>query len=324
VFSLVDIAMPHPNVLVDSSALDDAGVYQLNDDLAIIQTVDYFTPVVDDPYAFGAITAANALSDVYAMGGTPITALNIVAFPIDKLGPEVLARILQGGADKVRESGAILLGGHSIDDSTPKFGLSVTGTIHPKKVWRNAGAQVGDHLVLTKPLGVGVVTTAIKKNLTTAEDVVEVTNLMAQLNKVAAEVGQQHTIHACTDVTGFGLLGHALEVAQASTVRFRIDAAKVPMLQKARGFVVQGAVPGGSKRNLEHVAEHVRFDAGIDDVMRTLLADAITSGGLLFSLPASESAAMVAELRARGIVCAAVIGEVIGQQNSNEPDISVE
>lgn len=307
---MVDIQTPHEDLLVGTSTLDDAGVFRLTPELALVQTVDYFTPIVDDPYTFGQITAANSLSDVYAMGGTPKTVLNIVGYPITKLPHEVLAQILQGGADKVKEAGAVILGGHSIDDTDPKFGMSVTGVIHPDKVWTNAGAKLGDALVLTKPLGIGVMTTGIKRGIATAEDVTEASRVMATLNKVAADVAHDFTVHACTDITGFGFLGHTLEMAKGSGVQVHVQASQVPVLPRAAWFAEQGSVPGGTMRNVEHIAPHVTYADEVSHITRLLLADSITSGGLLVALPAAEAASYVAALHAAGVAEAAVVGQV--------------
>ncbi|OUN00627.1 MAG: selenide, water dikinase SelD, partial [Firmicutes bacterium ZCTH02-B6] len=225
-------SLPDPNVLVGLEAPDDAGIYRLSSDVAIVQTVDFFTPIVDDPYAFGQIAAANALSDVYAMGGRPVCALNIVGFPVKKLPPQVLADILRGGADKVREAGAVIIGGHSIDDQEPKYGLAVTGVVHPDKVLTKGAAKPGDVLVLTKPIGVGVVTTAIKRGLAAEQEIQEVTDVMRRLNNVV-DVLHAAGVRCATDITGFGLLGHAAEVARESRTALRIFAGRVPVLPAA-------------------------------------------------------------------------------------------
>jgi selenide,water dikinase len=292
VFSLVDVSTPHPDLLVGTNTFDDAGVFRLSPDTALVQ-----------------IAASNALSDVYAMGGRPLTVLNIVGYPISKLPPAMLAEILRGGTDKVKEAGAVIVGGHSIDDPEPKYGLAVTGICHPDRVWTNTGAKPGDALVLTKPLGAGVITTAIKRGYTTEADVEEITRVMAALNNVAAEVGQRYSVHACTDVTGFGLLGHGWEMAHGSNVAIRIRASQVPILPRAYDFAEMGAVPGGTKKNLAHVAEHVTFASHISEIQQILLADSITSGGLLMSLPPAEAETFVQELASRGVT-AAIIGEV--------------
>jgi selenide,water dikinase len=303
-------AEPNPNLLVGLDTSDDAGVYKLTDDLAIVQTVDFFTPIVDDPYSFGQIAAANALSDIYAMGGKPLTVLNIVAFPIMKLDKQILADILRGAADKVREAGATLVGGHSIDDNEPKFGLAVTGTIHPDKVRTNAGAKPGDQLILTKPIGVGILTTSIKKDQLSEEEVARVTQVMATLNKTAAEVMDRFTVHGCTDVTGFGLLGHTAELAKGSGVGVRIGASQVPVLPRVRELAEAGFVPGGTKNNYAHLEGSVTFAPSIDQIGQWILCDAVTSGGLLISAAAKDADALLAALRAEGVE-AAKIGEVV-------------
>ncbi|UYZ12603.1 selenide, water dikinase SelD [Brevibacillus sp. WF146] len=297
-------------LLVGVETSDDAGVYQLTDDLALVQTVDFFTPIVDSPYAFGQIAAANALSDVYAMGGTPLTALNIVGFPITKLEPSILREILRGAYDKMQEAGAVLVGGHSIDDPEPKFGLSVTGTVHPKKILTNKGAKPGDVLVLTKPIGIGIQTTAIKRGALSQEKTEIVIQVMSTLNKYAAEVMASFPVHACTDVTGFGLLGHALEMAEGSHVGIRIRASEVPVLPGTRELAEQGIVPGGTKANAEWVSNRVSYSQAMESTDRLLLCDATTSGGLLISLPAAYAEPLLKALHERGIACARIIGEV--------------
>lgn len=284
-----------PELLVGHETSDDAGVYQLTDTLALIQTIDYFTPIVDDPYMFGQIAAANALSDVYAMGGTPKTALNIVGYPVKKLGSNILADILRGASDKVVEAGAVTIGGHSIDDQEPKFGLSVTGIVHPSKVWKNIGAQPGDQLVLTKPIGVGIVTTGIKRSAVTKEQEDTVTQLMALLNKQACEQLQVYHPHAVTDVTGFGLLGHASEMARGSEVSFEIQFDQVPVLDGTYELAKQGIVPGGSKSNHQWLDRDVSYDKTIDLEEQLILCDAITSGGLLAALSPDEAKKFVGE-----------------------------
>ena len=299
-----------------------------------MQTVDYFTPVVDDPYAFGQIAAANALSDLYAMGARPLTALNIVGFPIRKLPHAVLGQILCGGADKLAEAGCALLGGHSIDDAEPKYGLAVTGVVHPDQAVTNGGARVGDALVLTKPIGIGIVTTALKRGLASPATVERVTGLMATLNKAASEAMVEVGASACTDITGFGLLGHASEMARASRVRLEIRAAAVPVLEETWEFLRAGAIPGGSKANLEFITAAdpirvggptapgyegqavyggplVRFAAGVGGEMRAVLADACTSGGLLISVAAPKLETLLERLAAKGVETRAVIGRAM-------------
>lgn len=299
----------NPNVLVGLDTFDDAGVYRLSEDMALIQTVDYFTPIVDDPYMFGQIAAANALSDVYAMGGRPLTVLNIVGFPIKKLDKSILADILRGAKDKVEEAGAVILGGHSIDDQEPKFGMAVTGIAHPNEILTNCGAKPGDVLVLTKPIGVGILTTAIKRDMLPEEEIKMVTGLMAELNKNAVVAMNGLDIHACTDVTGFGLLGHAREMAAGSNVGMEIWYKQVPVLSKTEELAHQGAVPGGSKSNHAWLQPFVSYEE-ISEVHQIILCDAITSGGLLVSLPEAQAEQYLDQLRKHEIVNAAVIGKV--------------
>jgi selenide, water dikinase len=298
-----------PELLVGHETSDDAGVYKLTEDIALIQTIDYFTPVVDDPYMFGQIAAANALSDVYAMGGEPKTVLNMVGYPIKKLGPDMLAEILRGASDKVKEAGAVTVGGHSIDDQEPKFGLSVTGLAHPSAIWKNIGAEPGDLLVLSKPIGVGILTTGIKRNAVTAQQEQEVTETMALLNKSAADALKDFTPHAVTDVTGFGLLGHGSEIARGSNVSFEISLSDVPVLDGTYDLAAEGIVPGGSKSNHKWLDNDVEYeDVSIEEQL--VLCDAITSGGLLVSLPESEAGQYVEALKNKGLIHAAIVGKV--------------
>lgn len=302
-------ATPNPNLLVGLDTSDDAGVYKLTDDIALVQTVDYFTPIVDDPYMFGQIAAANALSDVYAMGGKPITALNIVGFPISKLPKQMLADILRGASDKIAEAGATLVGGHSIDDNEPKFGMAVTGTIHPSRINANVGAKKGDKLVLTKPIGVGILTTSLKKDALTEEEISAVTHVMATLNKDASEVMQNYHVNACTDVTGFGLLGHASEMAIGSGVTLTLSTSHVPLLPRTKELAAAGNIPGGTRSNHKWLQDRVTYGEDLDELDQLILCDAVTSGGLLMSVDPSDIQLLMNDLEARGIH-AAVIGEV--------------
>ncbi len=305
-------SLPNANVIVGLDSPDDAGVYKVSEDVAIVQTVDFFTPIVDDPYWFGAIAAANSLSDVYAMGGRPITALNLVGFPIAKLDKRVLAEILRGGAEKVSEAGAVLLGGHSIDDPEPKFGLSVTGVVHPSKIGAKAGVKPGDRLILTKPIGIGVITTAIKRGICSSEHAEEAIKVMATLNNVV-DVLDPFEIRGLTDVTGFGLIGHASEMARTSNVGLRIYSGKVPVLASTYGYAEQGAFPGGSKSNFRFLTSqgHAQFDPVIPELQQFILCDAVTSGGLLIAVAEERTEALVAALQAKGTLAAAVIGEAV-------------
>lgn len=304
----------HPDLLVGTETHDDAGVYRLSPDLALIQTVDYFTPVVDDPYEFGAIAAANSLSDVYAMGGVPRTALNIVGFPQDRLPFEVLGRILRGGYDVVHEAGAVLAGGHSVKAPELFFGLSVTGTVHPERVVRNVGARPGDRLVLTKPLGTGILNTALKKGRLSAERLAAVTAGMRRLNADAAASMQEVGVSAATDITGFGLLGHAFEMAAGSGQGLRIDPLRVPLYEGALEHARDGDKPGGLKANRRYVESRLVIEGeGWDPDLLDLLVDPQTSGGLLIAVAEARLDALVAALRARGALSASVIGVVAGE-----------
>jgi len=300
-----------PRLLVGLDTADDAGVYKLDESTALIQTVDFFTPIVDDPYLFGQIAAANSLSDVYAMGGKPLTAMNIVAFPLNCLDPSVLLEILRGGQDKVKEAGAIIVGGHTVQDSEPKYGLSVTGIVHPDKVLTNAGAKPGDILILTKPLGTGILATAAKAELFAA-GVAEAVKSMAALNKKAAEVIAGYQAHACTDITGFGLLGHTYELAAASKVNIRIAAKCLPLLPEAAEAARMGLVPAGAYGNREYLRS-VTIAANVPEYLADVCYDPQTSGGLLVSIAAGHAESLIKELKAAGVDQASAIGEVAGE-----------
>jgi selenide,water dikinase len=294
-------------------SLDDAGVYKLSDDLAIIQTIDFFTPIVDDPYDFGQIAVANALSDVYAMGGKPLTAMNVVCFPTKKLDIAVLKDILKGGIDKMMEAGVTLVGGHSIDDAELKYGLSVTGIVHPKRMITNAGAKVGDKLVITKPLGTGIISTALKAGKASKETIAKVTKYMTALNKKASELMQELEVHACTDITGFGLLGHTCQLAQNSQVGIKVSSSSVPVFTEVEDFAKAGLCPGGLKRNKEFYGKMVEFSKQVPDYIKDILFDPQTSGGLLISLASEDAELLVGRLKKAGISEAAIIGEVISK-----------
>ena len=270
--------------MVGRDTSDDAGVYLLNPSVALIQTVDFFTPIVNDPYIFGQIAAANALSDVYAMGGSPLTALNICCFPIADIDKAVLRKILQGGIDKVHEAQAALAGGHSVEDPELKYGLSVTGVVHPDRIITNAGLVPGQELILTKPLGTGIIATALKGKIADPKSVQEAVDVMCQLNAGACRVMQEVGVRGGTDITGFGLLGHGMELAQASKVGLTIYAEKAPLLSQAREMASMGLVPAGSKRNLKYAGEALRIGGKADQVLLDLLADAQTSGGILMGV----------------------------------------
>jgi selenide,water dikinase len=308
-----------PNLLVGYETSDDAGVYKINNDTAIVQTLDYFTPIVDNPYDFGRIAAANALSDIYAMGAKPLTVLNIVGFPIKKLDPKILAEILKGASDIVRESGARIIGGHSIDDNEPKFGLSATGIVHPEKIWKNFGAKEGHVLVITKPLGIGILTTALKRGLLTNSKISEITEIMATLNKDAAELLSNYSPSAVTDVTGFGLLGHAYEMASSSNVTLEIYYDQVPILESTVEHAENNIIPGGSKANLSWLENKIEFNE-YSKTQKIILADAITSGGLLVSMTKVDAEKYVDQLKQRGHIYSTIIGKVIGR---TEKDIVI-
>lgn len=275
----------------------------------MIQTLDFFTPIVDDPYLFGQIAAANSLSDVYAMGGKPLTAMNIVTFPVCRLDAEVLLAILSGGQQKIAEAGAVMVGGHTIDDDEPKYGLSVTGTVHPSKILTNAGAQIGDALILTKAIGTGVLYTALRMDLF-ADGVAAAAQSMAQLNKYAAEVMEKYTVHACTDITGFGLLGHAYEMSSASGVEMQIDSGEVPLLPDAAAAATMGLVPAGAYANREYL-KLISFDSSVTVNIQDLLFDPQTSGGLLISLPSEQADSIVQAMKSAGATATTCIGRVV-------------
>ena len=301
-----------PRILVDASTRDDAAVYQIAPDRAIVATVDFFTPIVDDAYDFGRIAAANAFSDVYAMGATPLLALNLVGWPRDKLPYELLGDVLRGGADIAKEAGAFVLGGHSVDDPEPKYGMVVIGEVHPNRVVTLARARAGDVLVLTKPIGTGVLTTALKRDLLTAPDLAVAVKSMTTLNAGAARAMRATGggVHAATDVTGFGLLGHLHNMLSASGLSAELDAASVPLLPKAIELTEGGAIPGGTKRNREALAPHVTFAAAVPEPVRMLLFDAQTSGGLLIAVAADRVNTLLAALEREATPAAARIGRL--------------
>jgi len=301
-----------PRILVDASTRDDAAVYQLTQDRAIVATVDFFTPVVDDAYDFGRIAAANAFSDVYAMGATPLLALNLVGWPRDKLPYELLGDVLRGGADIAKEAGAFVLGGHSVDDPEPKYGMVAIGEVHPNRIVTLAKARAGDALVLTKPIGTGVLTTALKRDLATAADIAPAVASMTTLNAGGARAMRAigGGVHAATDVTGFGLLGHLHNMLAASGVSAEVDAASVPLFPKALELATRGAIPGGTTRNRDALAPQVQFDAAVPEPLRVLLFDAQTSGGLLIAVDADRANALIAALEREGTPAAVRIGRL--------------
>lgn len=306
------VPVTDPDLLVGFDTSDDAAVYRLRDDLAVVVTTDFFTPIVDDPYDWGRIAATNALSDVYAMGGTPLLALNLVAWPREGLPFDLLARVLDGGQAAVRSAGALVAGGHSIDDTEPKYGLAVVGTVHPDRVLTNAGARVGDVLVLSKPIGLGVISTALKRGAAPPDLVATAVDVMTTLNAGArdAAVDLGDAVHAATDVTGFGLLGHLRELCAGSGLAAEVDHGAVPVIDGVRDLVAAGMVAGGTQRNHAFVADTVDFGVlPLDE--QYLLADAQTSGGLLLAVDPTRADDLVAALRARGTLAAAVVGRTV-------------
>jgi selenide,water dikinase len=299
-----------PNVLVGSVTADDAAIYKINDEFALVLTTDFFTPIVDSPYDFGAIAAANALSDVYAMGGKPLAALNLVGFPDQKLAATVLGDILRGAADKAAEAGIAIIGGHTIQTDEPIFGLAVVGSVHPAKAITNAGARPGDCLVLTKPIGLGIITTAAKNGEDSLNAIGDAIAIMSTLNRRAAEVMADFEVHALTDVTGFGLLGHLRNMTSASQVTAQIHFESVPALTSARQYVQRGIAPGGTHANWRFLSNWVDYDSSIEKHEQLLLCDAQTSGGLLICLEAKRGAELVGALQQAGMRLPAIVGRI--------------
>ena len=302
-----------PNLIVGFEKADDAGVYKITDDLALIQTVDLITPIVDDPYTFGQIAAANALSDVYAMGGKPLTAMNIVCFPIKTLDLGILKEILRGGVDKLIEGETTLVGGHSVENDEIKYGLCVTGIIQPQKVLTNSNAQIGDFLILTKPLGIGIINTAIKGKMAREEVIVRVGNSMGTLNKNASLVMQEVGVNACTDITGFGLLGHLSEMIRGNSLGMIVYAGKVPYFPEAKEFAGMGMVPGGTYRNKDFFSQWIRFDSTVPQYLQDILFDPQTSGGLLISVSRGKADSLLSRLSENNVNEAVIIGEVVAE-----------
>jgi selenide,water dikinase len=299
-----------PNILVDIDTHDDAGVYRVNDELALVLTTDFFPPVCSDPYEFGEIAAANSISDVYAMGGDPVLALNIMMFPAAKLPMEAYAEILKGGFDKATEAGVRIIGGHTIDDYPPKYGLAVVGYIHPKKIITNAGIKAGELLILTKPIGTGVILAGHRLGMVSENDLAEATRLMKLLNKSGAEVMKRFNIRGATDITGFGLAGHALKMAKASGVSIRINMRDVPLIGNSYSLIDDGCIPGVSFRNLDYAEKDIDFASDLDYNLKMIAFDAQTSGGLLMSVASMRVESVLNDLRTAGLTTAAIIGEV--------------
>lgn len=300
--------MEDKNLIVGIETSDDAAVYKLTEDIAVIQTLDFFTPVVDDPYTYGAIAAANSLSDVYAMGGKPTVALNIVCFP-NCLNIEVLGEILKGGADKVIEAGAVVIGGHTVEDDEPKYGLSVMGMVHPQKVLKNYGSVVGDVLILTKPIGTGIITTAIKAEMASKDVYNEAVKVMSTLNKYSGEIIAEHNVTACTDITGFGIMGHGFEMASASEVTFKLYKDKLPLINGVKEYAQMGLIPAGCYNNKKYLQGKYELK-NIEPWLEDVLFDPQTSGGLLISIPSSEGKTLMEKLSKLEIP-SQIIGEVI-------------
>ena len=307
--------------MVGLDRADDAGVYKVSDDLALIQTVDFFTPIVDDPFWFGQIAAANALSDVYAMGGEPKTAMNLVGFPLGELDIDVLRQIILGGLEKMKEAGVVLVGGHSVEDKELKYGLSVTGFIHPSRVLTKKGLRMNDVLILTKPLGTGIVNTAIKGGLASPGLIEKTTRLMAELNKTAAQIMADYEVHACTDITGFGLIGHLAEMVQGSGKSLLIKSSQIPVIGEAVEFASMGMVPAGAHKNREFRECMTRFSSGISAVVRDILYDPQTSGGLLICCALPQAESLLLRLQSQGLDQSAIVGEVL---NDKQEKIFVE
>jgi selenide,water dikinase len=305
-----------PNLLVGFETRDDAGIYRLTDDIAIITTADFITPMVNDPYLFGQIAAANAISDIYAMGGRPITCLNLVAFPAKKLAPEVLHQIIAGALDKITEAGAVLAGGHSIDDDEPKFGLAVTGIVHPKKYWTNSGATAGDVLILTKAVGSGVLFNANLKKWVSTSALNECLATLSVLNKTAAETLNDFEVHAVTDITGFGLAGHGFEMAKASDVRLQINMDDIPILNEALAMYQKGMDTGVNAFNRQMVVKHTRFEKDLPAWHQSIVYDPQTSGGLLVAVPENSGENVLKALRNAGVDQAKIIGNVTTRRDS--------
>ena len=303
-------------MIVGVETSDDAGVFRLRPDLAIVNTVDFFTPIVDDPYVFGQIAATNALSDIYAMGAEPRTAMNIVCFPKGKMDIRVLGEVLKGGAEKVQEAGAVVVGGHSIIDEEIKYGMAITGVIHPDKVIRNVGVQEGDALILTKPLGTGIISTALKKGKASKESVQASVASMITLNDTASKIMRNYPVHACSDITGYGLLGHALEMASGSSVTLILESSKLPILHRAPRLAEKGYLTGGCQRNRDYLKDKITVDKSIREGLVEVAFDPQTSGGLLIAVAQKYAAKLVDELQANGVKAATAVGYATSLQKA--------
>ncbi len=299
-----------PNVLVGNDSADDAAVYRLSDELGIVHTIDFFTPIVDDPYTYGEIAAANSLSDIYAMGATPLSALNVACFPIDDLSTDILGEILKGGATKAKEAGISIIGGHTVKDKEPKYGLAVIGLVHPAKIITNCNAKVGDNLVLTKKIGSGIISTAMKINMASEDLVKQSIDSMRQLNKAASKAMIKVGVNACTDITGFGLAGHLSEMLIGSNVKAELWMSKIPIFDKVLEYIDEGIVPGGTYANLSFLSEKIIIDKSLSNDYKLAICDAQTSGGLLISVSKEKTADLLRELELEGVEIRAVIGEI--------------
>jgi selenide,water dikinase len=300
-----------PNVLAGIKGSEDAGVYKLNDTTALVQTIDFFTPIVDDPYVFGRVAAVNSLSDVYAMGARPLTAMNVVCFPIKKLGIQMLRAILQGGLEAMAEAGVALVGGHSVEDDEPKYGLSLTGLVHPERIMKNSSLQPGDRLILTKAVGTGVIATALKGGVASPESVEAMVRSMTFLNKIASEIALNFNVRACTDVTGFGLAGHLVEMARASSCSLKLDSTLVPILDGALEFASMGLIPAGAHANRDFFGSWITLMSTVSLERQDLMFDPQTSGGLVLGIPTDRATAFRETLISAGIEIAAEVGEVL-------------
>jgi len=307
----------HPDLIVGTDTSDDAGVFRLRPDLAVVNTVDFFTPIVDDPYVFGQIAAANALSDVYAMGADPVTALNIVAFPKATLDIDILAEILKGGAERARAAGVVVVGGHSIIDQELKYGMAITGTIHPDRVIRNVGVRDGDALVLTKPLGTGIITTALKQRKASKASVSAAVSSMVSLNKEASAIMRRFPVHACSDITGYGLLGHAHEMASGSGVTIVLDSASLPLLPGAARLAAGGYLTGGCKRNRSYLTGKITVGRSVSKALEEIAFDPQTSGGLFIAVPKRDASRLVTALRAARIAAATIVGSATRRRKAS-------
>lgn len=312
----------HPNLLVGIETSDDAGVYKLTSDTALVQTLDFFTPIVDDPYHFGRIAAANALSDVYAMGGRPLTAMNIVCFPITDMPKEILKDILRGGLEKIHEAEAVLVGGHSVDDQELKYGLSVTGVVHPEKILTNKGLEVGDKLILTKPIGTGIIATAVKGKLASPDAIDILIDVTSTLNDKPSQIMLEYNVHACTDVTGFGLGGHVLEMAKGGHVEIAIYAEMIPIIKEAKEYALMGLIPAGSYATKHFCENMVETKTGVETVLMDLIFDPQTSGGLVIAIAPDQADACLHELQNAGVQSASIIGEVVGSHPKGKLQIA--